>query len=289
MCFVIRRSLYWDWKGQPDPRPNEVALINLHDQEKAPTRAREFALFSWQSQSSESLWAPETGSDTYDMDFREYLRKYMTDFFNHKLQTSPESPSLLGKVAWIETGKETDMDYTNWNLESDASINPSRRDWADLTARNLNFVKPMFLVGGCELISPPLNYFDMDWVPVIDNIFSHNFDGDHGIWMSGEEGLHVHLALADDGLTLDVIKNVIALYGLFTNEIEKWVDLKRRDCEWCQSVRRGMETLIFRDDRTPTGRNRGLKYTPQEFTKRIYKAPSLNHLTKEIHGERRAD
>lgn len=85
--------------------------------------------------------------------------------------------------------------------------------------------------------------------------------------------------------------NLIALYGLYEREIERWLPVAQRDnFLWCPSVRKGMEHDRFDYHRTDGGERvhhvqaKGKRYTPREFTTRVYNAKSLDDLKTELCG-----
>jgi hypothetical protein len=94
---------------------------------------------------------------------------------------------------------------------------------------------------------------------------------------------------------LPTMQNVMALYGLFEREIEQWVNVQRRgsrglpyDSDYCNSLRLGMEREgnqgldIWADAPTGTRPKVGHRYTPQEFTERIYAATNANYLKEQM-------
>jgi hypothetical protein len=47
-------------------------------------------------------------------------------------------------------------------------------------------------------------------------------------------------AVKNNGLTLDIVKNIVVLYGIFELEINRWVSVDRRlNNNWTQSLRDG--------------------------------------------------
>jgi hypothetical protein len=98
------------------------------------------------------------------------------------------------------------------------------------------------------------------------------FNGEKGLWYNGTGGLHVHFGIKDEELDFETVRNVVVLYGLYEKEIGTWLHVRRRDLKdpfpestYCRSLR-GME-------RFPA-----LKYTPQDFSERIYQTNNLLEL-----------
>lgn len=92
------------------------------------------------------------------------------------------------------------------------------------------------------------------------------------------------LAIKHEPIGLETLKNLIALYELFETEIELWLETRRRwdNYSYCQSLRRGMAIHKVWDPSTNTLVNTDLKYTPQEFTERIYSTRSITPLLAEV-------
>jgi hypothetical protein len=307
MCFVVSRELFYAWKGEKDPRPGQLETIDLYrqthprnkelqeknhrhpDQQLSEINGSEKS----PSEEEEESYHLSRPSTTSSYEFAEPIRKYMVDFFNHALPTSPPEPSLLGDVHWNSPHE----DYTTWILTDDSSVTGSRKDWAKQMGRQLADVKPIFIVGGAELVSPALTYADLNWMDSVHHIYSSlQFDGKHGVWLAGNEGLHVHFGISNwsenDAISLETVKNVMVVYGVYLDEIEKWVAVERRQGQrgshFCKSIRKGMETLKYLEGQVRTI-NRGLKYTPQQYAERIYACPSVKHVKKEVWGEQNAD
>jgi hypothetical protein len=116
------------------------------------------------------------------------------------------------------------------------------------------------------------------------------------------EGLHIHFAIEGEEIGTPILKNAIALYGLYEREIETWLDvsrgnqpgeLVRKDRKvWCQNIRVGMERgnlhldlgPRFSDDTYAMITTIGHKYTAQEFTSRVYNCPGWVELGTEVYG-----
>ena len=103
-------------------------------------------------------------------------------------------------------------------------------------------------------------------------------DGDHCGWFNDPTHLHVHFGFADEVIELSAIKNLMALYGLFEEEIERWHPAKMRDDRtWCKRLRVAMETHSWDESNT-------FIYTPQEFTQKIYETDHIRRLKRVISG-----
>jgi hypothetical protein len=53
-------------------------------------------------------------------------------------------------------------------------------------------------------------------------------NGDQEAWLTLDANLYVHFGLRKEDVTLDVAKNVMMLYGLFEDEIERWLASDQR-------------------------------------------------------------
>lgn len=85
-------------------------------------------------------------------------------------------------------------------------------------------------------------------------------------------------------------KNLMALYGLFENQIEEWIPGSQRDEElWCGRLRLGMEKL--KREKVPGTKVQYYateprrRYTTEEFTEGIYACKSLGELKTFVSGE----
>jgi hypothetical protein len=97
-----------------------------------------------------------------------------------------------------------------------------------------------------------------------------------------DAGLHVHVAINGTGgtnldrpLGLACIKNIIALYGLFEDEIGKWFPVPRRDNLMAVRMRHGMEAT-----EDPENPETAPLYTPQLFTELLYETTTVKELVK---------
>lgn len=129
-------------------------------------------------------------------------------------------------------------------------------------------------VGGAELVSPILRVEEAErWVTMLKQIDKDlKYDGIRGAFFTGMERLHVHMSMRGQEMDISTARNVMALYGLFEDEIGGWIG--RASSEWCQSLRLkpGSEDNNHRED----------KLSPREFTDRIYKARTYLELQNAV-------
>ena len=108
---------------------------------------------------------------------------------------------------------------------------------------------------------------------------------------NAKSGLHVHVAI-NGGSDVDLespvgfacMQNVTALYGLFEDEIEKWLPVNRRDAMFTLRIRLGMEKQRLQDFEPTARPHELLTFTPQQFTQFIYQAKDANDLRKVTTG-----
>jgi hypothetical protein len=134
-----------------------------------------------------------------------------------------------------------------------------------------------------ELVSAILEFDNVEnWSGMLRQVESDlAWDGEKGAWVGDETHLQAHFAFANQEMDLQTVKNLCVIYGLWEGEIERWhpmgirSDIRDRDrmSQYCTSLRRGMEGWMF-----------NLRYTPQEFTSRVYSQSSLLGLKQELYG-----
>jgi hypothetical protein len=81
------------------------------------------------------------------------------------------------------------------------------------------------------------------WMPMLKQIDEDfKLDFYHGAWFNEEPNLHVHFAVVGEEIQLRTVQALVALYGLFEREIEKWLPIAQRDnVLFCPGLRNGME------------------------------------------------
>lgn len=93
-------------------------------------------------------------------------------------------------------------------------------------------VKQIYRCVGAELVSSILHWHDIDtWDAMLVQLESDlrwDPDSGHGVLFAREEHLHVHFGFRDEEWDLDVVKTVLVLYGIFQEEIERWVNVLLR-------------------------------------------------------------
>lgn len=225
---------------------------------------------------SETGFLDRTDLRTHQLDS---LRHYLAAQLSHSLPTCPSTPSLLGYVQ-LKSPKQGSP--YQWHVTSEC-YNPSRRELALHLGIPISEAREKYRIVLAELVSPILSFSsESSWYPLLHQIHSQlNTETEMGLDVS-ESGLHVHFSLVNDLLDtpfgLEVIKNVMVLYGLFEHEIEKWFPVQRRETHWCKRVRCGMENS--NSNELQASINHGSpkrnipRYTPHAFAKLIYSAKS---------------
>jgi hypothetical protein len=218
-----------------------------------------------------------TSTDSQDEDLRDCLIQYLFAYLNRLVPSSPSLPALYGLLSYAEPKTAPP---SSWHLTYDTSLFPSRVEFAKIFGSSLPTVLKTYRCVGAELVSSILEFHDEEkWVPMFKQLEDDlRWDGEkgHGVWFAKQENLHVHFSFSDGSWDLDVAKTIMVLYGLFQHEIERWVRADMRTSIYCKSLRFGMET-----DRVARGEDgwpvlvRGKKYTPREFSERIWKARSF--------------
>jgi hypothetical protein len=213
LCFIVKRRLYFEWLGVADPKSLPAETGRQRSERRRNTRIEqterilELGIKASLGRKPEQQWNydiipqdRDSGSTaSHATTLQSALLGYMCAFFNHQLPTSPEAPSLLGTVIATDP-KEGKHDSGSWHLEFDESVKPHRHDYATLQKVELEDIKKDFHVGGAEVVSPILSFWDDKWLPMVQQIYKDfKFDNDHGIWLNGDEGLHVHFG-AEGGL-----------------------------------------------------------------------------------------
>ena len=125
---------------------------------------------------SNPSWSTRTESEKLTNNFIYYL----ADVFNHKLPTSPKSPSVLeGVLVCLEKRVQ---DTSHWTLTPEPVIGPSRLDFATLKKLLPEKVLANFYVSTAEMIAPILDFaLDFQWMPMYQQIQSDlAFDGSSG-------------------------------------------------------------------------------------------------------------
>ncbi|KAI6713798.1 hypothetical protein PZA11_003290 [Diplocarpon coronariae] len=216
--------------------------------------------------------------DSYSL--RQKLLMYFLAYLNRQLPTSRPGPSSLGEVIWGGYPKTARSDA--WHLTWDDSVHPSRADLAAELGMTLDEVRKMYRCVGGEVVSQVLKLEEeQTWVPMIEQLHEDlAWSGDHGSFFTQQEHLHVHFAMADGEISLELAQTLCVLYGLFEAQIEKWVGIGNRDSMWCWRLRLGMERLRLQ----PTADGNNIKslpdrrYTPSKFADLIYATSSLEQL-----------
>lgn len=207
------------------------------------------------------------------------IRRYVLDLLCHKLQKfSPQRPSVIGTIKEFAYPGEV-IDFSIWSLTWDASVTPSRESYAILYNLDERQFRWLYWVAGVELVSPILELDDENkWLPQFQQIHVDLKNVEHsGAYFTGTEGLHIHLSITNSPeMSLRVVQNVMALYGIFESEIVSWLHPRRRDNVFALSLRKGVED--FRPVQEDGTEAKAKKYTPQIYTERIYATQNLDAL-----------
>lgn len=212
-----------------------------------------------------------------------YLRAYL----NRRTADAPATPSLIGPIAYDRPKKGS---ADTWNITLDDSVLPRRKDLRQALQIDKQTAQREYRVVGAELVSSVLDYDnEQDWLPKLqqlENDLTFNETSDQGAWLYDLTHLHVHFGIKDKELSLEVVKNVCALYGLFENEIQSWLPITQRGSPFCQRLRLGMEKerLTYNPTMTDVELLPGKRFTPREFTQRLYAVKNLEQLKTEISG-----
>lgn len=243
-------------------------------------------------ESNSTMVSMTNSTDSRSHTLRAKLLMYLLAYLNRQLP-GQRGRSMLGPVSFA-TPKIASSD--DWHLTYDDSLFPSRNDFKDVLGPGITYeeTRDAYRVVGAELVSKVMDFADEPrWRGVLQEIQNDLVLAQgrpHGVWFTRQEHLHVHVALADEPITLDVAKTLLVLYGLFEGQIERWLKLQQRDSEWCVRLRLGMETLRTRI--VQTGPLAGVevealpvkRYTPGEFVDRLYGAATFEDLRTEASG-----
>ena len=233
-CFAIRKTLYEAFNGgQAETQPNNSAE---------------------------------------DAVVKERLR-YVLALLNRSLPGSSQEPSHLGALT-IEDPKVQNVDRARWHITTDASVEGRPSAAAEEFGITVDVARSEFIHLGGELVSPilALENLDSSVRAQLEQIKKDmRWDGHRGVYFTTEASAHVHVAFADVEIPLRTAQNLLALYGIFEEEIEAWHPEHKRENEYCNRLRRAMRM------RTPK-----IYYTPQEFTDRIYATTSMAALRAEV-------
>jgi len=314
MCYILKRSIFFAWLNKPDPD------IEIHKKyqpgyvppPKPPTAQQSSPILdnvpASGSQSSSSDDASELSpqsTKSNDPFVQDKLRDYFIAYLNHDLPGSPPTTALTTRIvpAGVKTGN-----HEFWNFSEDGSVRPHRRDYVNVTqpgdlegqrrTEELNKIKLNYLVGGGEISSCVLDYEDQEtWQAGFAQIYRElTFNGSLGVWLAGNEGLHIHFGMWDNDMPLDFLKILLQTYGLFEREIEMWMPINRRNLVgrnqvthcYTASLRLGMEDDWY--EREPDNfdatavKKQGLRYTPRGYTKVIQDCKSAKELALAVYG-----
>lgn len=212
---------------------------------------------------------------------------YLMAYLNRKTVNAPATQSL---IAPIEANPPKSGSYNTWIMTLDDSVLPRRKDLREPLQIQKHVAQTEYRVAGAELVSSVLDYDnEQDWLPKLQQLntdLTFNENADQGAWFFDLTHLHVHFGIKDEEMSLDVAKTVCALYGLFENEIGSWLPSTQRESPWCFRLRQGMEKerLGYNEENDDVELLPGKRFTPREFTQRMYTARTLQQLKTEVSG-----
>ena len=219
------------------------------------------------------------------------VRRYIINLFDHKLDISTKTLSVLMKVQNLDNpygdvfGSEGDRDPTAGQLTYDDSVQPNRKHLMKVKNRSKDEVRLVWWVSGIEMISPVLGWNDPIYLDLDSSRLTKTSVRkiDTEAYFTDEEGRHAHISLTEFPITLRVAQNVMVLYGLWENEIEQWLNPERRNTPWCKRIRCGMEQMD--QNQNIVARTKGLRHTPQKYTELMYATRDGDSLRKVVSGQ----
>ncbi|PVH80932.1 hypothetical protein DL98DRAFT_587991 [Cadophora sp. DSE1049] len=241
----------------------------------------------------------ETGRDSHSThsyksdNLRQNLLHYFLAFLNRDLPDSKSGKLLIGDVPW--GGRPNTASANTWTLVHDDSLQPSRRTYGRTFEPEQSYktMRKYYRCVGAELVSKVYEYdkLDSEVFPALKELHDElQPDYKHGVWFTTEEHLHVHFAFADGEVSLEFAQTLCGLYGLFENQIERFVKNQQRESRWCVRLREGMSRRrMWIGEVSKTGSlDLGLKaegrYTPGGFADAIYATKTLEELRTQISG-----
>lgn len=303
LAFTIDRQSYFSWLDTNPPIP---PLTPTDDHYNRPTRATDHWVIARDLYDTRVVLGLQKPSPTFsetsrashsthsaDSDnLRHNLLNYFLAFLNRELSDSKSGKLKIGEVLW--GGKPKTAEANTWTLVPDDSLRPSRKEYGKSFEPEQSYktMRKYYRCVGAELVSKVYDYnkLDSEVFPELKELHEElQFDYKHGVWFSEEEHLHVHFALADEEVTLDFAQTLCVLYGLFENQIEKFVKNQQRESRWCVRLREGMtRRRMWMGETGSGGLSLGLKvegrYTPGGFADAIYATKTLEELRTQISG-----
>ncbi|KAK0127890.1 hypothetical protein ONS96_007390 [Cadophora gregata f. sp. sojae] len=303
--FAIDRKSYFDWLDtNPSINPMPAIVDSYYNQETRKTDHWVAARNLYNTRVATGLQQPSpTFSETsrnshstssYKSDnLRHNLLHYFVAFLNRELPSSKPGKLLIGDVPW--GGKPKTAAANTWTLVADDSLIPSRETYGTTfdPQQSYKTMRKYYRCVGAELVSKVYDYdkLDSEVLPALRELHDElQPDYEHGVWFTEEEHLHVHFALKDEEVSLELAQTLCVLYGLFENQIETFVQSHMRESSWCVRLREGMSKRRFWIAEVPRTGNIDLglaaegRYTPRGFADAIYATKSLEDLRSQISG-----
>jgi len=285
--FCVLKEKHKEWTNEEkDPLKNPYLS------------ASEVEILEKQIAAGESIEAKINTTNSDDHEISISLLQYLHCLLNYQLPGQENMVSVLGEV---DLGTPKTLAADKWHLTYDDSLHPHRKGIEGTVIADPDERKIKYRVTGAELVSKVLKWEDeetwMNMLQQLDRDLSAENDESWGYFdQGGTEALHVHFGVLGDDqafnspLGLKVVKNLLALYGLFEDQIEKYVPhTQRNDEQWCPRLRLGMEKTK-REKMPGTAEQyyateKPKRYTPEEFTEGIYACNSLEELKTFVTGE----
>ncbi|KAI9716949.1 MAG: hypothetical protein M1812_005098 [Candelaria pacifica] len=187
----------------------------------------------------ESVNASQLSPSTPDIPTNEDLSKTLWEYVTHILnryrlgEYCPGEPRLSLDAQFVR--QPQDVDFRVWNVTTDDSL-LTDEDEAKL------YLSPAeeWEVRGVELVSPIFKLSEIDFVTLLyerigrvlldhESVFWPHEDrkGPHKAFVNKTCGLHVHLAFENQEIPLETLQNLMIIWSIFEDEIEKFQPL---DC-----------------------------------------------------------
>lgn len=174
-----------------------------------------------------------------------------------------ERPSPLGHVIFNRTPKV--VGYTTWSVTSDSSIGSDSREIQrnfDITREEADGYATIGVeVVSCVLPIRPSNLWSEQLLHVNWSL-DMQMDKQAGAYCNRDTGLHVHFAFAEGGMPLLTLKNLLACWAVYEDEIAAMHPWHRRNNDYAQSLR-----VNFPDP-----------FDPHEFTRVIFRQRTIDDL-----------
>ncbi|KAH7370852.1 hypothetical protein BKA65DRAFT_562782 [Rhexocercosporidium sp. MPI-PUGE-AT-0058] len=302
--FSVARHLYFDWLAT---LPNIPPYPDDTDMDDLPTRSTDHWVTARERYNDRIVWGLQDPSPTFSQatystestdsqasaNLRQNLLQYLLAFLNRELSTSKQGKMLIGNVVWGGNPKTAMSEV--WTVVNDDSVAPGREAYGQTfqPAQPYHVIRQFFRCVGAELVSKVYAFdgLENEVFPALKELHEDMEDDyQHGAWFTGETHLHVHFGIENEEITLELAQTLCALYGLFENQIERFVKNSQRESPWCRRLRKGMEgRQMYTAPITLTGdvdlaMRPERRYTQEGFTDEVYDTRSLQELKSLMSG-----